>query len=163
MNKSLKVLEYAMEMEKQGREFYLRNKDLVADSNSKELFSQLAEIENEHYKLLSDSYEKLSNIEGNVDLDLKSGFEIFNKELNNSDINFDSLSGSDLAIMRMAYIIENDFAEFYKNAAKTAEDPNVKMLLEDLSKWENQHREIFYSQFQDMMKENWFKQNFYPF
>lgn len=163
MNDNLKVLEYAMEMEKQGRDFYLRNKEMIKDPDGKELFEELAAIEADHYDLLKKYRNYLSEEEEGKPLNLKDETKIFEKELEESNINFDSLGGSDLAIMRMAYIIENDFAEFYENAAESTEDSSVKELLEELAQWENGHRKVFYDRFKNMMQQNWFKQNFAPF
>jgi len=163
MNDNLKVLEYAMEMEKQGKDFYLRNKDLIKDTKGKDLFEELAVIEAEHYDLLKKYHTYLTEDEQGEPLNLEDESKIFEKQLEDSNINFDSLGGSDLAIMRMAYIIENDFAEFYKNAAESTEDPSIKELLEELAEWENGHRKVFYDRFQNMMQQNWFKQNFAPF
>lgn len=163
MKNNIKVLEYAIQMEKQGHEFYLRNMKLINDPEGKALFEELAAVENEHYNLLKRYRDYLNEDERGSEISLEDETKVFEERLKEAPINFDNLNGSDLAIMRMAYIIENDFAEFYKNAAETAEQPAIKSLLEELSGWENGHRKVFYSRFKDMMQNNWFKQNFAPF
>ncbi len=58
---------------------------------------------------------------------------------------------NNMAIMRMAYLIENDFAEFYKKASEKADSSEVKMLLSTLAEWENKHRELFYTAHQELI------------
>jgi rubrerythrin len=48
----------------------------------------------------------------------------------------------DLPILRMAYLIERDFTEFYEQAAKKAEG-EVRIVLETLAKWERRHAALF--------------------
>jgi rubrerythrin len=49
----------------------------------------------------------------------------------------------DLAVLRMAYLIERDFAEFYEMAAGRAQDETARRSLTMLSKWERQHEKLF--------------------
>ena len=49
----------------------------------------------------------------------------------------------DLAVLRMAYLIERDFAEFYEMAADRTEDETAKRSLTMLGKWERQHEKLF--------------------
>ena len=48
----------------------------------------------------------------------------------------------DLPILRMAYLIEHDFAEFYEKAAAQAEG-TAKKVLTMLANWERGHEELF--------------------
>jgi len=44
--------------------------------------------------------------------------------------------------LRMAYLIERDFAEFYESAASQAEG-EAKQVLSMLSQWERRHESLF--------------------
>jgi len=48
----------------------------------------------------------------------------------------------DLPVLRMAYLIERDFAEFYEMAASEAEG-EAKEALEMLARWERSHESLF--------------------
>jgi rubrerythrin len=48
----------------------------------------------------------------------------------------------DLPVLRTAYLIEHDFAEFYDNAARQAEG-EAKKVLEMLARWEHGHEVLF--------------------
>ena len=163
MNSNLKVLEYALSMEENGYNFYKENSKKTKDEKAKKLLSSLAEIEKEHAKMIKEFIKNLKKDKNMPEINLSDGNKIFEKELQEANFNSEKMNGSDLAIMRMAYLIENDFSEFYQKAAKKAKDEKVKNLLEKLADWENKHRDIFYNEFQDLMEDNWFEQNFYPF
>ena len=44
----------------------------------------------------------------------------------------------DLPVLRMAYLIEQDFVEFYEQAAQKT-DGEVRQVLETLAAWERRH------------------------
>jgi rubrerythrin len=48
----------------------------------------------------------------------------------------------DLPVLRMAYLIERDFAEFYENAADMSEG-EAKEVLAMLARWERGHEQLF--------------------
>ena len=60
-----------------------------------------------------------------------------------------------MKIWRIAYLIESDFAAFYKHAAEKVEDGNVKGLLLHLAKWEEEHEKFFKDQYHSLMKKEW--------
>ena len=49
---------------------------------------------------------------------------------------------ADLPVLRMAYLIERDFSEFYEMAAKISEG-EAKTVLEMLARWERTHESLF--------------------
>lgn len=169
MDNTLQILKYAMEMERQGKMFYEKYKDEVQNEHAKKVFASLADVEKEHYNILKTHYEGLSENENwnNTDLDLSGGSEIFDEvfEEEKGKLTEDNLDSnfSDMNIMRMAYLIENDFAEFYREAMKRTENEQAKNLLKTLAEWEDKHRELFYTEFKNFMEQSWFDQNFYPF
>ncbi|MBS4537617.1 ferritin family protein [Clostridium sp. D2Q-11] len=169
MDNTLQILKYAMEMERQGKMFYLKYKDEIQNEKAKKVFANLAEVEEEHYNILKKHYDGLESNKNwsSTDLELSSGEEIFQKVLEEekdkmTEENLDS-NFSDMAIMRMAYLIENDFANYYRDAIKKADNEQAKNLLKTLAEWEDKHREYFYNEFKGFMEESWFDQNFYPF
>ena len=49
----------------------------------------------------------------------------------------------DLSVLRMAYLIERDFAEFYEMASGRAKDKTARESLEMLARWERGHERLF--------------------
>jgi len=160
MNNLQKILKFAMRMEKDGENFYSFYYDKVESEELKQLFSSLSEIEREHYNMLKKKYDELSftdppqviswvvdNSSTAKDPHILSD----NSELIQSP---ESLN-SDLMVIRMAYLIENDFSEFYKNALKIVDDPEAASFLKTLAEWEEGHKNMFYSRYQELLKNYW--------
>ena len=59
----------------------------------------------------------------------------------------------DLTIMRMAYLIERDFKEFYTNAAENANDEDARAIFTKLASWEAGHELLFKTEYNKLMKE----------
>src|SRR3712207_1314183 len=160
------ILKYAMNMEKTAEEFYKTYMTKVKSDENKEIFTQLAEMEDEHYEILEKELKKIQageNFDSFDGVELKGGEDIF--KTNERDIkgmNFES-AVADLPILRMAYAMENDFAVFYEKAAQNVEDPNAKKLLEILAQWEIKHRDSFDKEIQLATENSWFTNSFAPF
>lgn len=160
MNNIEKILKFAMRMEKEAEDFYNYYMDKVTSSELKKVFSELADIENEHYMVLKEKYDQMSVSEPPIDIswvvDNSSSRKGPHILADSTDILDDKGNDtSDLMIIRMAYLIENDFAEFYKNGIEIVDDPDAKGFLKTLHEWENSHKEYFYDRYQKLLKKNW--------
>lgn len=164
-NSYVQILKYAMEMERKAEEFYTMYKDKVQEESNKAIFKELSEMEDDHYAILERQLKKVET-DGefeHVDVaGLSGGEDIF--KLNERDL--DSIdftkAVNDLPILRMAYAMESHFAEFYSNAAKKADNPDAKALLETLAKWEIVHRDSFQKEVQFAMENSWYNAGFAP-
>ncbi|KDR96116.1 Rubrerythrin [Peptoclostridium litorale DSM 5388] len=165
IEKTLDIIKFAMEMEKKGQEFYLRNMDKVKNPRVRKIFESLADVEDLHYKMLKRHHDTLSDTGDWEMLDMDLCKPCAEKLLTDAEIEGVTLEYdiSDITILRMAYLIENDFAQFYHNAAKSVENTAAKKILSNLESWEIQHREAFYDEYKKAMEQNWFDQSFAPF
>ncbi|SDY40788.1 ferritin-like domain-containing protein [Tindallia californiensis] len=168
MNTEKSIIEFAMTMELQGQKFYESFMDQAENETAKLLFKSLAQTEKEHYEILKAQYDSLN--EKGKWLDLSDKLEqnpdqlLFTKRKETENFSADKLhSHADLSILRMAYLIENDFAEYYQKAADQTKDPIGKKILLTLCEWENEHRRLFHEEYQEAMQNNWFDQGFSPF
>lgn len=159
MSKLKQVIEYAMRMENDAKEFYTYNKDRVKSPEIKAQFENLAEMEKNHYAILSIVYDRLnvnpppitiSWVVDDVAKEINPPILADNYEL---IANEDTLS--DLSVVRMAWLMESDFALFYKSAAEAVEEGEAKKALLELASWEEQHREMFGKQYEKMLKSSW--------
>jgi rubrerythrin len=75
----------------------------------------------------------------------------------------EDLSLNDIAIVRMAYLMENDFTDFYLSASEKTVAPAAKELLSTLANWEKAHRDLFQDEYRFLMEEKWGEQQFAPF
>ncbi|MEN1761034.1 ferritin family protein [Anoxynatronum sibiricum] len=168
MKSSKEIIAFAMNMEKQGQKFYESFADQVDHPEAKKWFEVLAETEREHYEILEKQYEQLDNdgtwlpIES-LTADMDPGLFESRSQREQIEPGDAKHSLSDLSVLRMAYLIENDFAEFYKKAMDQVSDEVGKQTLRTLFEWENEHRRTFYNEYRKAMESNWFEQGFFPF
>lgn len=164
MKKQLQVLEYAIKMEIEGYDFYKNLATKAKKQRTKDMFSGLAEMELEHYELLMKQKEILTSGKSFEQVDIKSMRKqnMFAERLE-TEIGDRETGLGDISIIRMAYLIENDLADFYKKAAENTQDAAGKKMYEDLADWEEEHRQTLYNEFQSYTQENWFDMGFSPF
>lgn len=159
MNNIKMILEYAMRMENDAREFYLYNLDRVQTPSLKKLFKELADMEKGHYEMLNKTYEKMKIAQ--PPLNISWVVDNTSREMNtaiiadNSELISDEKSISDLSIVRLAYLMESDFALFYENAAEKVTDAEAKKALLELAVWEKQHQELFKGKYETLLKKSW--------
>lgn len=151
------ILRYAMQMELDGANFFKDNADKFVNPTSKELFRKLAAVEMEHYRYLEnqltvyletdkfDTSEEVLSREEDIFVNREES-EHIEATLEQSDI-------PDITILRMAYLIEKDFKEFYEKQAKEADDEDIKKIFEKLAIWEAGHERIFKNEFNRRMEE----------
>jgi rubrerythrin len=166
MSDVLNILAYAIKREEEGEKFYQENLQRVTSKATKAVMESLAEMEKEHGELLRGRYNALKE-KGEwlpVLEDIKGGsvFQTRFDAENTSQSDLDSAL-SDITILRMAYLIENDLAEFYKKAAADIDNPEGKKLFLALSDWEVEHKNALYKVYQEHFHNNWFDAGFSPF
>lgn len=151
------VIRYAMQMELDGANFFKDNAEKFVNPTSKELFLKLANTEIEHYKYLEVQLKSyLENKTFDVSDEVMSREEnIFEKreESEHLEATLEQSDIPDITILRMAYLIEKDYKEFYENQAEEAEDKNIKAIFEKLSSWEAGHEKLFKHEYDRRMKE----------
>ncbi len=157
--KVISILHYAQEMELAGRDFYEEKGKIFSDPTTRNLFLNLADTEQEHYEIISNELKAytedpgsfavsdtiLSRDESNIFMQ-REGSEALDTTLVESDV-------PDLTVMRMAYLIERDYKEFYDEAIDMVDEVNVKVLLKRLSDWELGHERLFKKEYDRLKKE----------
>ncbi len=168
MNNPKEIIAFAMSMEKQGQKFYESFAGQVTNPEARKWFEILADTEKEHFEILEQQYRQLDedgtwmSMEGLTPENDPALFQQRQKE-EEIDSTKETYSLSDLSVLRMAYLIENDFAEYYRKAMNKMEDPEAKKMLNTLFEWENEHRRLFHDEYKKAMESNWFEQSFSPF
>lgn len=157
-----KILEYALAMEKKGAAFYREQAEKARDEEIKKLLHRLSEFEQEHVNYLQN---KIDELEEKADISFNPG------AISEEEVSFvsrkkeelDEESKNDLPIIRMAYLIEKDFHDFYKKAAQKTDGEQARQLLLELASWEEKHLNYLYKMYQQILQEFWFDMGFEPF
>jgi len=158
MKKYEYILRYAMQMELDGYNFFKEKAEEFIDPTTKNLFLKLADVEMDHYNLLKaqlENYLERDSFDLDTNLFNRDEDNIFKKREKSEHID-DTLVESnvpDITLLRMAYLIERDYAEFYRKATEKAPDEDAKRLFERLAKWEEGHEKLFKEEYDRKMEE----------
>lgn len=157
MKKYEQVIRYAMQMELDGSNFFKENAEKVTKETAKTLFLNLAKSEMEHYEFLKRHLDRYVSGDEFV---IEDRFEEINPEIFEERLETEHVEEAlkesdvpDITILRMAYLIERDYKEFYEKAAESADEPIIKELFETLAVWEAGHETIFKQEYDRRMQE----------
>jgi rubrerythrin len=138
-----KILEYALEREYEGKRFFWENASRLQNAAAAGAFKAIAEEEQKHIDFIAAQIAALS---AGVSPELpelpKAGFFADRAESENIEVTVSESMVADLPVLRMAYLIERDFAEFYTMAASKAEG-DARIMLDMLAHWEAGHERLF--------------------
>lgn len=144
-----KVFEYALQREYEGKAFFENNAERLSNAAATQAFKAIAKEEQRHIEYIQAQLDALDARESGQraaarpapELDQTEFFaERADKELIEQTIN--EAMVADLPVLRMAYLIERDFSEFYAQAASGAEG-DARVVLEMLARWEAGHERLF--------------------
>ena len=144
-----KVLEYALQREYEGKAFFENNAERLSSAAAVGAFKAIAKEEQRHIEYIQAQINALNVTKTGKqtvsqpapDLDEAHFFaNRADKEMIEQTVN--EAMVADLPVLRMAYLIERDFSEFYHQAASKAEG-DAKIILEMLARWEAGHERLF--------------------
>jgi rubrerythrin len=140
-----KVLEYALQREYEGKVFFENNAERLSNAAATGAFKAIAKEEQRHIEFIQaqlnalDAKEENKQVAPNLDetefFANRASEEMIEQTVNEAMV-------ADLPVLRMAYLIERDFSEFYQQAASKAEG-DAKVILEMLARWEAGHERLF--------------------
>lgn len=141
-----KIYLYALQREHEGKRFFEENAERLSHAAAVGAFRKLAAEEQKHIEFIQYQIEALdrgedANITPGQEM-TKAGFFIQRAESEAIDGSVAEAMVPDLPVLRMAFLIERDFAEFYEEAAQKAEGL-AKEVLAMLGTWERGHERLF--------------------
>ena len=141
-----KVYEYALQREYEGKRFFSENADRLSHAAAAGAFLQLAAEEQKHIDFIQaqiDALDRGEPLSASVGLELeKDGFFSQRAETEMLDQTMMEAMVPDLPVLRTAYLIERDFADFYEMAAEKSEG-EAREVLALLARWERGHERLF--------------------
>ncbi len=152
-----KIYEYALAREREGKRFFQENASRLSHSAAVGAFNRLAEEEQRHIEFIQLQINLLDKTGAAAPAlpEEEGGAGFFTQRASTEAIDqtvYESMV-PDLPVLRMAYLIERDFAEFYETSAAKA-DGQAKAVLESLAAWERNH-ERFFKQMHDRVLEQY--------
>jgi rubrerythrin len=154
-----KIYEYALSREYEGKRFFEDNAQRLSQAAAVNAFQQLAGEEQKHIEFIQNQIEALDKGQtGNLDYGIKLEQAGFFSQRAQSEVIDQTVAEAmvpDLPVLRMAYLIERDFAEFYEAMAEQVVG-EARQVLSMLSQWERRHERLF-KQFFDRAFEEYSK------
>ena len=147
-----KVLEYALQREFEGKRFFEENSARLQSAAAAGAFKAIAAEEQKHIEFIQSQLDALTGDKSAPAPELPTaGFFADRAESESiADTVMESMV-ADLPVLRMAYLIERDFAEFYAMAASKVEG-DEKKTLDMLAKWESGHEKLFKKMHDDLFE-----------
>ncbi len=138
-----KILAYALEREYEGKRFFVENASRLQNAAAQGAFLVIAQEEQKHIDFIK-AQIAIQQSGTNVDMPElpPAGFLTARAENENIEQSVAEAMVADLPVLRMAYLIERDFAEFYSMAASKTEGDAHK-ILDMLAHWEAGHERLF--------------------
>ncbi len=145
-----KVYEYALQREQEGFRFFKKSAEKSTNAAAVEIFRRLAQEELKHIHYLREFMEIEDENGGpsEIQLSKKDWFTSRAKTDKLDEKLIESLT-PDLSILRTAYLIERDLAEFYEMAARKSSGI-TNLVFNQLSQWEKEH-EFFFKNLHDQI------------
>jgi len=143
-DKLIDILRTGIEIEDNGLMTYLKFARQTKDETGKNIFIQLAMDEHEHHILLEKQLYKLS--EGNkwqtIDIP-KSEIEKITPAIREKQKRTKGASGlGEIDALNTAKDLEKKSANFYREQAESADEPEAKSLFSRLAEWEDSHFDL---------------------
>jgi rubrerythrin len=140
-----KIYEYALQREREGRDFFRNNAEKTSHGAAVGIFERLAAEEEKHITYVqsllkgletgrTDFLPDAESVQGSL-FSQRAASEMLDQTMIESMV-------PDVTILRTAYLIERDFAEFYEMAACKA-DGEAQIALNSLARWERGHERLF--------------------
>lgn len=140
-----RIYEYALQREREGKSFFQSNAERMSHAAAAGIFRQLAMEEQKHIEFIEGLLQSLEtggdHVSAHAEIESEDRFAR-RAELELLDQTVIESMIPDVAILRMAYLIERDFAEFYEMSAEKA-DGEAKTALTGLGRWERGHERLF--------------------
>lgn len=138
-----KVFAYALQREKEGYKFFKTNAEKASHAAAAQVFQKLADEELKHIEYINTLLKAEKGETGQTEamLEIEGWFEDKAAEEQLDQSLVESMI-PDVAVLRTAYLIEHDLAEFYENAA--AQFPGKSAdAFKKLAAWERGHEAFF--------------------
>jgi rubrerythrin len=142
-----KIFSYALQREIEGKQFFEQNADRLSHSTVVQAFKTLAAEEQKHIEFIQNQLDALERGESPaIDFGMelqRAGFFYERASSEYLDQTVAEAMVPDLPVLRMAYLIERDFTEFYEMAASKVDNREARQVLTMLSHWERGHERLF--------------------
>ena len=134
------IYQFALEFERENREFYEECASNTNDKTLKNVFEELAAEEAKHeeiVKALADE-RNVDKVKSDINMRAKEAFDKIAENFNESDL----MPEDQVDIYKKAKELETKSKNYYKDHAEKSDNATVKRVFNELSAEEKKHEEI---------------------
>lgn len=136
---AMETLDFALQMEKEGFEFYQQAAQKVTDPAAKNMLLSLAQDEKRHQQFINQMKEqKLAKLQGTPLKGVKNVFQ----QLDEQDRPFADENANLTTVLQTALDIETKSVDLYYKLASESDDPQQKEFFNTLEEEEIQHEKL---------------------
>ncbi|HNX83376.1 MAG: ferritin family protein [Bacteroidales bacterium] len=160
------ILKEAILLEQRGRAFYSSVAAQTASEAVKQIFTMIANEEEEHIRFLSEQYAhyRKHNVFGDVTVHQGDARDEVTRSVLSEEMKSQiSAAGFEAAAISAAMDFEAKAVELYSSRAESANDPNEKSLYRMLAEWERGHHQWLARIDKELREQVWYDNNFWPF
>lgn len=160
------ILKEAILLEQRGKAFYSSIAAQTASEAVRQIFTLIANEEEEHIRFLSEqytNYRKNSTFLGIAARPAGAPDEVARKVLSDEMKRQISAAGFEAAAISAAMEFEAKAVELYSSRAGSASDPNERALYSMLAEWERGHHQWLARIDKELREQVWYDNNFWPF
>jgi len=162
--KTIDIFRIAYQMELRGMDFYQEQQNHVKMPVLKEIFWHLVKMEEGHAQYIEAQIAKIERSESPEPPAQDNTDNLFIERMTQQKITAADLKNDlgDYSILRMAYLIEKDFAEYYEKSAGMQDNLKTKSIFDMLAGWERGHAGMLKTQLEGIIERNSLDLGFYP-
>lgn len=159
------ILKTAILLELRGKAFYTTAARESKSEAVRQIFTTMAEEEDEHIKFLSRQFAefekngKFARNDAEKPVDDTEASMILSERVKKEI----SAAGFEAAAISAAIDFENRAIEVYQERANSATDPNETEMYQMLADWERTHHRLLFKLNEDLKEQIWYDNNFWPF
>ncbi|HXL03042.1 MAG TPA: ferritin family protein [Candidatus Atribacteria bacterium] len=149
------VLEQALKMEEDGRQFYLEGYERVSSSLSKEVLKRLADEELVHIERIKEGYNKVTKGEafavenwGGIRKPTREYFDNVFTEARKNMNEIITPGAQELDVIQASMDLESKSHQFYVEKSKEVEDDKVREFLDFLASEEYRHYNLLFNTYE---------------
>jgi len=163
-DRTLDILKQALLLEKRGKSFYQTVAQQTKNKAVESFFKLMADEEQTHIHMLSEQYKSYQEIgRFNADIRSEEKSKVSEIVLNDNMKEQISAAGYEAAAVSAAISMEMKSVELYTERAKSATDEEEELLYQWLAGWEETHLDMLHKIDNELIKNVWYDNQFWPF
>jgi rubrerythrin len=153
----------AIELERNGYQFYRAAADRIRDPDGVKMFTQLADDEVEHERILMERYKSVEATGEFPDTQIEVTGETADRIFSDEFVERLTDAHFEMSALGIGMTLEHATMELYNKNAVEATSPEVGQFWQSLATWEQGHYNVLKAEHDRLKQHYWTENRFWPF